>query len=101
MPLKYAKPLSQAADKLAAKRLKAAQQRIVYRLVSKRDVTCRCCGGKTGLHHHHLRFRSRGGQDTESNVLLLCAVCHADLHGYRLHIIGDDARHQLTFRRTR
>lgn len=98
MPLKFAKPESRAAEKIDARKAREAHQRVIYRLVTKRDRVCRNCKAKgPGLHHHHLRYRSKGGEDSEKNLLLLCGRCHADCHGYRLHIEGDDARHQLLF----
>lgn len=32
------------------------------------------------LHVHHLVFRSKGGTDTQSNLLTLCETCHNALH---------------------
>jgi len=103
LPTAQPKPLSRAAEKLDARKLKEAYRRVVYRLVSKRDKhQCRACHRKgPGLHHHHLRFRSRAHDETERNVLLLCPICHADLHGYRLFIEGDDANGVLGFTRQR
>lgn len=102
MPLKFAKPVSRAEEKQASKAEKLARRRIVYRIVSKRDKVCRCCQAKgPGLHHHHLKFRSKGGQDTEANVYLLCPICHADVHAYRLTVDGDDARYTLRFVRSK
>jgi 5-methylcytosine-specific restriction endonuclease McrA len=102
MPLKYAKPESRAAEKKQTKAERLARQRIVYRLVSKRDKVCRCCKASgPGLHHHHLKFRSAGGQDTEANLFLACPICHADLHAYRLTVVGDDARYTLRFVRVK
>ena len=94
------KPPSRAAEKAHAKALKAAYQRVIYRLVSKRDgYRCRCCGRDKNLHHHHMTRRSRGGADSEQNVLLLCSICHADIHAWRLHIIGNSANGILRFTR--
>jgi 5-methylcytosine-specific restriction endonuclease McrA len=38
---------------------------------------------------HHIRFRSHGGKDETRNCAAICAVCHADIHAYRLSISGD------------
>lgn len=86
------KPPSRAAE-VRAKRM--AQKRIqqqVYRIVSARDgYRCRCCGQRDRLHHHHVKLRSAGGGDSADNLILLCGVCHADVHAYRLRIeIGPD-----------
>lgn len=67
-----------------------ARWRIVCRQVDTRDNRrCRCCGRQGNpdgidaldkLHRHHLAFRSKGGQDVASNVLLLCPTCHDAVH---------------------
>jgi len=63
----------------------------VYRAVDLRDRgSCRVCGGFSGtLHHHHLRYRSRGGPDATGNIILCCPRCHADIHAARLRVTGD------------
>jgi hypothetical protein len=48
---------------------------------------------------HHLRFRSAGGSDSVNNCVALCRVDHAELHAYRLFILGDDANKRLRFER--
>ena len=75
------------------------QEREVFALVTTRDESCcRVCGKwcnprAIGLlqkaHHHHLVYRSRGGEDTTANVCLLCADCHEDEHAGRLQLSGD------------
>ena len=99
--LQFPKPESRATEKHLAGRARLANRRLVYRLVSQRDRhLCRNCRAKgPGLHHHHLRFRSVGGQDTTANLLLLCGRCHADVHGYRMTIDGDTADGLLMFLR--
>ena len=38
-----------------------------------------------GVTPHHLRFRSRGGDDSEDNVVSLCVWCHLEgVHGGRI-----------------
>jgi hypothetical protein len=38
--------------------------------------------GRSNLTPHHLRFRSRGGDDSDENVISLCSACHLDgIHG--------------------
>ena len=93
------KPESKAAEKADARMLRDAYRRIVYRLVSKRDAhRCRSCGSRgPGLHHHHLRYRSKQGACSERNLCLLCPRCHADVHAHRVSIDGDDANHALGF----
>ena len=41
---------------------------------------CVACGTKDNLHHHHLKPRSLGGSDDETNLVTLCQECHAIYH---------------------
>ena len=97
--MQFPKPNSRAADKQEKRKAKERNKREVYKLVRARDgKRCRNCKSPEDLHHHHLRFRSLGGGDSTRNLLLLCARCHADVHGYRLYIEGLDANGILQFR---
>jgi hypothetical protein len=43
---------------------------------------CEVCEERPGTRVHHVRYRSRGGDDLESNFLWVCAICdsrHGDL----------------------
>lgn len=40
---------------------------------------CRFCG-VVGQQVHHIVYRSSGGPDEPSNLILLCAECHAIVH---------------------
>jgi len=45
--------------------------------------TCQHCKGKTKdkrLEIHHIIFRSNGGTNQPSNLITLCATCHAKVH---------------------
>ncbi|MEW6747786.1 MAG: AAA family ATPase, partial [Planctomycetota bacterium] len=61
------------------------------KVLARDGHSCRCCGRKTGLHVHHIRWRSRKGRTRLSNLLTLCAHCHALLHHGYLVIEGEDA----------
>lgn len=41
---------------------------------------CRKCGKDHELNVHHLRSRSRGGEDALGNLLTLCEDCHSEYH---------------------
>jgi len=85
------KPLPRYVEKLTAKRDKAANMRRVRVAVLARDKgRCRCCGAK-GMDLHHVLYRSRGGKDTESNLVTVCRQCHAAIHGHALTVYGEDA----------
>jgi len=44
---------------------------------------CVACGDDSEIHFHHLVPRSRGGSDSEKNLLTLCPVCHGRIHSAR------------------
>lgn len=93
------KPPSRYHDKAERQATKMAEERRVYALVTNReDHGCRVCGKfinprGVGLlnkgHHHHVVYRSRGGDTSITNVVLLCARCHADEHDGTLQLSGD------------
>jgi 5-methylcytosine-specific restriction endonuclease McrA len=41
---------------------------------------CQSCGTMSNLEVHHREFRSHSGEDSEENLITLCAACHAKLH---------------------
>lgn len=54
---------------------------------------CRCCGAR-GTQCHHVQFKSQGGSDDPSNLILLCSECHHDkAHG------ADSRRYRELFRK--
>lgn len=81
-----------------AKRAKdaAAELKRVYALVDRRDgMHCRATGVllvksvealPNQAHRHHVTYRSRGGQDTTRNIMLLSREAHDDAHMGRLRI---------------
>jgi 5-methylcytosine-specific restriction endonuclease McrA len=40
------------------------------------------CGLHSSLEVHHKQFRSHLGQDSEENLITICAKCHAPVHGH-------------------
>ena len=43
--------------------------------VLRRDSwKCQCCGTRSNLEVHHQEFRSRGGNDSEENLITLCVA---------------------------
>lgn len=47
---------------------------------------CECCGA-AAEHVHHVRYPKRLSDDAISNLLVLCASCHAKQHGIRSPIM--------------
>jgi ATP-dependent DNA helicase RecQ len=41
---------------------------------------CQSCGTMSNLEVHHREFRSQSGDDSEHNLIALCAACHAAVH---------------------
>ncbi len=41
---------------------------------------CQNCGSRLNLEVHHKEFRSQGGDDSEENLITLCAGCHSLVH---------------------
>ena len=94
------------------KATKQAKDRAVSRQVSQHVAArdgrkCRACAKAVDMtspdllkrgHLHHIRYRSRGGQDDPANLVTLCAICHADVHAHRLTVTGN-AESSLTFAR--
>ena len=44
---------------------------------------CEVCERRPGVEAHHRIFRSRSGDDKESNLVWICRPCHDDIHGGR------------------
>jgi 5-methylcytosine-specific restriction endonuclease McrA len=41
---------------------------------------CQACGTMSNLEVHHKAFCSHSGDDSEENLITLCAVCHFATH---------------------
>ena len=91
-PSRHEQKRTQQADRMR-------EQRRVYALVDNRDEhCCRVCGRfcnprALGIiaraHRHHLVYRSKGGETSITNLVSLCAQCHADEHDGKLQLSGD------------
>lgn len=73
------------------------QERECYAAVDRRDEhCCRVCGKRVGglglltrVEHHHLVYRSKGGEHTTRNVLSLCVQCHHAQHQGEIRLSGN------------
>jgi 5-methylcytosine-specific restriction endonuclease McrA len=92
------KPEPRFSAKQRAKAAEAKRLRECYRDVDARDGhVCRPCrarvGGKelgTRTVHHHLVYRSQGGQHTTANVITICERCDDLIHREgKLHLSGN------------
>jgi 5-methylcytosine-specific restriction endonuclease McrA len=50
------------------------------RIVHARDKVCLSCGSSNRLTVHHVKPKCQGGPNTPENCILLCQICHRNLH---------------------
>jgi len=62
-----------------------------HRAIERDGWTCQMphCRSNGPFHEHHRRFRSAGGSDQVSNLVTLCAPCHAMLHAGHVTVLGE------------
>ncbi len=58
----------------------AAYQDLIQRVLRRDGWRCQSCGRLYDLQVHHLIPRSQQGDDTEVNLITLCAACHRTAH---------------------
>jgi 5-methylcytosine-specific restriction endonuclease McrA len=51
-----------------------------YQVLSRDGWRCQLCGTMSNLEVHHKTFHSQSGDDSEQNLITLCAVCHDAVH---------------------
>jgi len=51
-----------------------------YQVLYRDGWRCQSCGTRSNLEVHHKEFRSQSGDDSEENLITLCAQCHAAMH---------------------
>ena len=62
-------------------RLRSGPYEELRQQVLRRDAwRCQLCGMTSNLEVHHQQFRSQSGDDSERNLITLCAACHATTH---------------------
>ena len=73
--------MSSTFPKPGSWRLDPASYENLRQLVLRRDGwRCQSCGTMSNLEVHHHEFRSHSGDDSEENLITLCAACHALVH---------------------
>jgi 5-methylcytosine-specific restriction endonuclease McrA len=73
--------MSSNGPRLPRLRLDAASYDRLREQVLRRDGwKCQVCGTMSNLEVHHKEFRSQGGNDSEQNLITLCAACHGLVH---------------------
>jgi 5-methylcytosine-specific restriction endonuclease McrA len=74
--------MTQSLRKKAPLRLEYPEYEELRQRVLRRDSwRCQFCGSRLGLEVHHQHFSSHSGEDTEDNLITLCASCHSVAHG--------------------
>ena len=53
---------------------------IEAKLMLESRRTCNLCWQKKASHIHHIEFVSKGGSNSEDNLILLCHACHSEAH---------------------
>lgn len=90
------------ASKLLKDRKADAAEKACYAKVDLRDGRrCQFPSCKKGIHqHHHIQYRSRGGQHVTSNVVSLCELHNKWVHGGLVTVTGN-ADKRLKWKPTR
>jgi hypothetical protein len=52
-------------------------ERLREQVLRRDGWRCQCCGSRSNLEVHHQEFRSQGGDDSEKDLITLCATCHS------------------------
>ncbi|WP_297528500.1 group II intron reverse transcriptase/maturase [Thiohalobacter sp.] len=67
-------------------------RRKLYWVWKQQDEKCPWCDGLitkgTGWHVHHIHWRTRGGDDNASNLVLMHPNCHRQLHSRAMRVAG-------------
>jgi 5-methylcytosine-specific restriction endonuclease McrA len=73
--------MSSTGQKMPRLRLDPESYEILRQQILRRDSwRCQSCGTMSNLEVHHKTFRSHSGDDSEENLITICAVCHAVAH---------------------
>jgi 5-methylcytosine-specific restriction endonuclease McrA len=55
-------------------------RRLCQQVLERDGWRCQRCGSLVNLQVHHINSRSQLGDDTEENLISLCASCHELVH---------------------
>jgi 5-methylcytosine-specific restriction endonuclease McrA len=59
-----------------------AYDQLRQQILRRDSWRCQLCGTMSNLEIHHKKFRSHSGEDSEENLITLCAACHAIVHHF-------------------
>ena len=101
MAIGFPKPRPRLLVKAAARLKREKAARDLRKAVRARDGSqCQCChipvfvSAANPLQRaqvHHMRFKSKGGTDEMSNLVTVCAECHAKIHAHEIEVRGTHA----------
>lgn len=57
-----------------------AYQQLCQQVLQRDGWRCQNCGSRENLQVHHKKFRSQSGDDSDENLITLCATCHSAAH---------------------
>jgi 5-methylcytosine-specific restriction endonuclease McrA len=52
-----------------------------HEILERDSWRCQVCGSSSDLQVHHLKYRSKLGNDEADNLIVLCVRCHHQQHG--------------------
>ena len=91
------KPTPKVVSKILNRRTAAKLDRQAKEAVRKRDQECcRICGRKSREVHERI-FKSRGGEASLENSLVLCRLCHELTQHHGVRIYGGSCQGLLQF----
>lgn len=73
--------MNRAFPKRGRKHLESEPYEELRQEILRRDGwRCQSCGRQRDLQVHHIEARSHLGNDSEQNLITLCANCHRSVH---------------------
>jgi 5-methylcytosine-specific restriction endonuclease McrA len=64
----------------------ALNPKIAKKVFERDGWKCRSCRFTSGLHPHHIVFKSQQGKDVLNNLITLCYSCHQGVHDHNLKL---------------
>ncbi len=55
-------------------------EQLCQEVLQRDNWRCQACGTTSNLEVHHQQHRSKSGDDSERNLITLCAACHKNVH---------------------
>ena len=65
------------------------RKQVMIDILWRDEFTCQLCGSHRQLQIHHICPRSKGGDNSEGNLLTLCRDCHTAVHHGKMPLKGN------------